>query len=97
MGYDDTDEFREWYREKTGKRLNDWVGIFDQSWGDDWLRVNDWPEHLWGPRPGGAFVLEGSVVASRMLDTRYGEAIAMSRVEGFPMLELPDWGFEHVL
>jgi len=89
-GYDDTDEFRDWYREVTGKRLTEWVGIFDQSWPANWLKVEHWPEHLWGPRPEGAFVLRGRDVL-RMIDTRYGRAVAMSKVVGFPVLELPPW------
>lgn len=89
IGYDDTQEFKDWYKQKTGKTLTDWVGIFDQSWGE-WLTVNNWPDHLWGPKPEGAFVLKGSD-AMRLI-TIWGEALAMSKVKGFPLLTLPDWG-----
>ncbi len=90
IGYDDTDEFRGWYEEKTGQKLNDWVGIFDQSWGEDWISVTNWPTHIWGPRPEGAFVLKGKDAME--LVTIWGEAFALSKVMGFPMRELPDWG-----
>lgn len=90
LGYDDTDEFREWYKQTTGNKLTDWVGIFDQSWGPNWITVTNWPEHLWGPRPEGAFVLKGQ--DAMKLITSWGEAIAMSSVVGFPLRQLPDWG-----
>lgn len=90
IGYDDTDEFRAWYQQTTGKTLTGWVGIFDQSWPPNWLTVKNWPEHLWGPRPEGAFVLRGSDVM-RMTKTQYGAAIACSAAKGFPLLELPPW------
>ena len=90
IGYDDTDEFRDWYKQTTGKKLDGWVGIFDQSWHPDWITVKNWPDHLWGPKPEGAFVLRGSDVL-RMLNTRYGAAIACSKVAGFPVLDLPPW------
>ena len=89
IGYDDTDEFRDWYYQTTGNRLNDWVGIFDQSWGD-WLEINNWPIQFWGPRPQGAFVLKGSDAME--LITIWGEALAFNAVKGFDLLELPDWG-----
>lgn len=89
IGYDDTDEFRAWYRQTTGKTLTDWVAIFDQSWGPDWLNVTNWPEKLWGPRPEGAFVLKGR--DAMQLVTMWGEALAFCRVKGFPLRKLPDW------
>jgi hypothetical protein len=89
IGYDDTEEFREWYAQKTGKTLTEGVLIFDQSWGD-WLKVTNWPEHLWGPKPEGAFVLK--ISQGMQLVTQWGQAIAFSKVAGFPLLELPDWG-----
>lgn len=33
LGYDDTDEFKDWYKEKTGKTLNEPVFITGQTWG----------------------------------------------------------------
>lgn len=90
IGYDDTDEFRERYKQTTGKTLNDWVGIFDQSWGPNWRTVKNWPEHLWGPRPEGAFVLVGK--DAMKLITIWGEALAMCKVKGYPLRKLPDWG-----
>lgn len=71
MGYDDTDEFRQWYQEKTGKQINDWVGIWDQTWGN-WNDVDNWPDHLWGPRPEGAFVLAGRDTMHKVAQTAYG-------------------------
>jgi hypothetical protein len=90
LGYDDTEEFREWYQKATGNRLTDWVGIFDQSWFPDWIGMSNWPEHLWGPRPEGAFVLSGR--DTMQMITEWGEALAMSSVKGFPLRRLPDWG-----
>lgn len=95
IGYDDTDEFRDWYREKTGRRLTDGVFIFDQSWGANWITVTNWPEHLWGPYPEGAFVLEAD--DGMQLVNIWGEAIACSKVMGFPLLNLPDWGTHEYL
>jgi hypothetical protein len=94
IGYDDTEEFRDWYQQTTGKRITEAVYIFDQSWGE-WLKVTNWPEHLWGPRPEGAFVLLAK--HAMQLVQQWGEAIAMSKVAGFPLLNLPDWGsFEYL-
>jgi len=56
IGYDDTDEFKEYYKEKIGDSLNEPVLIFGQSWGK-WNNVENWPNHLWGKYPEGAFVL----------------------------------------
>lgn len=90
IGYDDTDEFREWYAKTTGKKLAEGVFIFDQSWGPDWLKVTNWPTELWGPRPEGAFVLKESD-GMQLVSTQYGGAIAFSRVKGFPARTMPDW------
>ena len=90
IGYDDTDEFRDWYRETTGNRINDWVGINDQSWG----RWNDfdeslWPTHLWGPRPEGAWVVTGRNQMN--IINNWGDAYALSNLIGFPAREIPPW------
>jgi len=55
IGYDDSDEIRDRLRLPP----NQWVTIWDQSWGD-WNRVQNWPTDLWGTRPQGAFVLTGT-------------------------------------
>jgi hypothetical protein len=89
IGYDDTDEFREWYREKTGRVLTEAVVIHDQSWGQ-WNQLTNWPEHLWGVKPQGAWVITLSSF-SRIVD-QWGDCYAISNVLGFPLLELPDWG-----
>lgn len=89
MGYDDTDEFRDFYRERTGKTLNDWVAIHDQSWGD-WNTITNWPDHLWGPKPEGAWVITGSDLMRIVRE--WGDCWAISNVLGFPMRTLPDWG-----
>lgn len=58
LSYDDTDEFRQWYRQKTGKTLTGPAMIFLNTWSDHPRYVaRNWPEHLWGKRPAGAFVL----------------------------------------
>ncbi len=97
VGYDDTDEFREWYRKATGKTLNDWVGIFDQSWYPNWIAVTNWPTELWGERPEGAFVLKGQdamqlVRQSPSFSADSGGARVFNSVVGFPLRTLPDWG-----
>ena len=102
LGYDDTDEFRKWYRDTTGKTLDDWVGIFDQSWYPNWIAMKNWPEHLWGPRPEGAFVLKGAdamqlIRQSQSYDAEFKGARVFNSVEGFPLRELPDWGSKYYL
>jgi len=89
IGYDDTDETRAWIAQQTGRKVTDWLAIFDQSWGN-WNTVTHWPEQFWGPKPEGAFVLLGSD-AMPML-TGLGEALAFNKTVGFPMRNLPDWG-----
>jgi hypothetical protein len=92
LGYDDTDEFRSWYRQTTGKQLSDWVGIFSQSWPVGACEpVTNWPTQLWGPMPYGAFVLKGQDVM-RIVAGGVGTAIAFNRVAGFAPHVLPDWG-----
>lgn len=83
IGYDDTDEFRDFYRDKTGKRITGPVFIWDQSWGN-WNTVTNWPP-FWGSKPQGVFVLTGD-------DTRkkFNPAIAYSNFEGFPRRVI-DW------
>lgn len=61
VGYDDTQEFKDWYREKTGKTLNESVYIFDNTWGEGPQYVkSNWPSHLWGKQTGGTYVLKYS-------------------------------------
>lgn len=97
VGYDDTDEFRAWYQQTTGKRLDDWVGIFDQSWYPNWITVKNWPTQLWGDRPEGAFVLAGRdamqlVRQSPTFSADSKGARVFNSVVGFPLRTLPDWG-----
>lgn len=66
-GYDDTEEFRDWYKQTTGKTLSEPVFIQGQTWGD-WLQVSNWPEHLWGKKPMGAWVVKASSAKSFLLD-----------------------------
>lgn len=96
IGYDDTDEFREWYKKNTGKTLNDWVAINDQSWGN-WNPMPDevWPTHLWGPRPQGAWVVTGR--DQMKIVRQWGDCWAISNVVGFPLREIPDWGSHEYL
>lgn len=90
IGYDDTEEFRDWYQETTGKRLTQAVCINDQSWGD-WNNFPDrlWPDHLWGPRPQGAWVVTLSDQA-RIIN-EWGDCYANSDVVGFPARQIPPW------
>lgn len=102
IGYDDTDEFRAWYKQVTGKTLTDWVGVFDQSWYPNWITVEDWPEHLWGPRPEGAFVLTGQdtmklIRQSAKYSADSGSARVFRGTLGFEPKTLPDWGSQFYL
>jgi hypothetical protein len=83
IGYDDTEEFRGWYQEKTAKALTEPVCIFDQSWGN-WNTVENWPDHLWGRKPQGAFVLTLSDTMRKVAQT----GIVYSDVDGFPAQEV---------
>ena len=94
IGYDDTDEFRDYYKERTGKTLREAVFINAQSWGD-WNRVENWPEHLWGAKPQGAWVVTESSM-SRIV-RQWGDCYAISNVLGFPARNLPDWGSHEYL
>ena len=91
LGYDDTDEFRMWYKQTTGKTLTEPVFIMDQSWGADWITLSNWPEQFWGPRPEGAWVLKWSDF-NNLCGGRYGEAYGLTGINGFIARRLPDWG-----
>lgn len=103
IGYDDTDEFRAWYQSVTGKKLTDWVAIFDQSWPEGaCAKTKNWPEHLWGAKPAGAFVLKGADAMQLIRQSpKYSAdsqgARVFNSVEGFPLRELPDWGSKYYL
>jgi len=86
MGYDDTDEFREFYEQRTGKKLTSWVGIWNQTWGN-WNKVTNWPDHLWGPRPEGAFVLTAEDTMKKVRQTAY----VYTDSEGFHPRDVTDW------
>jgi hypothetical protein len=90
IGYDDTDETREWIKQNTGTDLrNDWIAINDQSWGR-WNTFPDsqWPAHLWGDRPEGVWCIRGSDLMR--IVRQWGDCIAISNVLGFPKRDL-DW------
>lgn len=67
-GYDNSEEFRDYYKEKTGKVINEPVLIWHQTWGN-WNNVTNWPT-FWGKKPQGAFVLTYSA-AKKMLGECY--------------------------
>ncbi len=71
VGYDDTDEFRQWYAGQTGKRLTEPVFVFVQTWGNLQYVQRNWPEHLWGRMPQGAFVLAWSDARHLIQGTTY--------------------------
>lgn len=90
IGYDDTDETRDWIKQNTGTDLRgDWIAINDQSWGR-WNTFPDsqWPSHLWGARPEGVWCIRGSDLIR--IVRQWGDCIAISNVLGFPKLDL-DW------
>ena len=91
LGYDDTDEFREWYEKSTGKKAQGTAWVGDQSWGANWnnFPIQLWPTHLWGERPEGAWVLW-----SKDMDKvirQWGDCYAFSEVEGLVRDGIPDW------
>lgn len=71
IGFDDTDEFRDWYQSRTGKRLTEPVFIFDQTWGETRYVQANWPDHLWGQQTAGMFVLRWSDAKRLILSTCY--------------------------
>jgi len=83
LGYDDTDEFKQWYKENTGQTLNDYVVIHDQSWGN-WNQIpgSKWPDHLWGQKPEGAWVVTGRDYMR--IVNQWGDQYAALDVGGFP-------------
>jgi hypothetical protein len=90
IGYDDTDEARDWVRQVDGTDLgNDWIAINDQSWGR-WNTFPDskWPTHLWGKRPEGVWCVRGS--DQMKIVRQWKDCIAISNVKGFPRRDL-DW------
>ncbi len=87
--YDDTEEFRAWYRQETGQALTEAVVGTHQSWGD-WLKLSRWPEHLWGPRPEGMWIVRMSDYLKLLRD--WGEGYAGTGSRGFVPRRLPDWG-----
>lgn len=60
IGYDDTQEFKNFYKEHTGKTLNEPVFMFDQTWGDTQYIKSNFPYDLWGKPTRGMFVLKWS-------------------------------------
>jgi hypothetical protein len=88
IGYDDTDEARDWIKQHTGTDLRgDWVAINDQSWGR-WNTFPDdqWPSHLWGQRPEGVWCIKGSDLMR--IVRQWNDCIAISNVLGFPRRDL---------
>jgi hypothetical protein len=83
LGYDDTDEFRSWYKQNTGQTLNDYVVIHDQSWGN-WnpISADKWPSHLWGAKPEGAWVVTGRDFMR--LVSQWWDCYAFIDMGGFP-------------
>lgn len=71
IGYDDTEEFRTWYKQQTGKTLTEPVFMFDQTWGDQPYVQKNWPSHLWGKATPGMFVLPWSAARKLIGSTCY--------------------------
>jgi hypothetical protein len=89
VGYDDTEEFQKWYRDSTGKPASGTVYINLQSWGN-WnnFDVSLWPDHLWGERPQGAWMLWEE--DQRTVHQNWGNVFAISKFEGL-VSDVPDW------
>lgn len=71
FGMDDSDEFKRFYKEKTGKTLNESVILFDNTWGSgpQYIQKN-FPTNLWGKQTGGMYVLKWSD-AKRLIQNGY--------------------------
>lgn len=52
-GYDNSPEFRDWYKQTTGKAISEPVLFLHQTWGPGWISLTNWATHLWGMRPEG--------------------------------------------
>lgn len=61
IGYCDTQQFKDWYKEKTGKTLTEAVFFFDNTWGEgpQYIKSN-WPTHLFGRQTAGMYILTWS-------------------------------------
>lgn len=60
IGYDDSQEFKDYYKAHTGKTLTEPVFMFDQTWGDTQYIQKNFPYELWGKPTRGMFVLKWS-------------------------------------
>lgn len=91
LGYDDTDEWREWYERTAGvkARPHDFPVINDNTWGPGWISVKNWPSHLWGAYPEGAWVAWYSDMAKAILPSSY---IYLPNTDGFQPNPV-DWNF----
>ena len=85
-GYDDTDECRA----KLRLSANECVIFMQQSWGPNWIQVNNWPEDLWGPRPEGCWPITMSNFLK--LVGQWNDTWAIVGAKGFVARRLPDWG-----
>lgn len=85
-GYDDTDECR--------ARLNLPVGesvvFMQQSYGGDWIAINNWPDDLWGKRPEGCWPI--TMTNFLKLARNWNDVWAIVGLNGFVARKLPDFG-----
>lgn len=90
IGYDDTDECRD-YLKSVGRDIgSDCVIFMDQSWGPNWISLSNWNEQLWGEAPEGVWPITGSDFLR--IYNQWKDVWAINNVLGFPLRKLPDWG-----
>jgi hypothetical protein len=85
-GYDDTDECRARLKLKDGES----VVFMQQSWGADWITINNWPADLWGPRPEGCWPI--TMTHFLKLVKGWNDTWCVVGLNGFAPRKLPDWG-----
>jgi hypothetical protein len=85
-GYDDTDECRA----KLRLPATESVVFMQQSWGPNWITINNWPEDLWGKRPEGCWPI--TMTNFLKLVNGWNDSWAVVGATGFIARRLPDFG-----
>lgn len=85
-GYDDTDECRA----RLSLRDGECVVFMQQSWGPNWIQINNWPDDLWGPRPEGCWPI--TMTNFLKLVRNWDDSYAIVGLKGFAARRLPDFG-----
>jgi hypothetical protein len=89
LGYDDTDECRDYLASLGLNHQGDCVMFMDQSWGN-WLSLSRWNSQLWGSPSEGMWPIWGRDFMR--IYNQWKDVWAINNVLGFPLRDLPDWG-----